>query len=58
MNIKECATECGKSEQTIRQWVKKRGLIASMGFKELSITPEDWKYFCDEHGIERKEAKD
>jgi len=55
MTVKECGIESGRSDQTIRWWIKKRGLKAKKkGFKELSISPEDWKDFCDEHGIERR----
>lgn len=59
MNIQEVAVDCGRSDATIRRWIKSKGLPSKKnGFKgEIFIDPMEWKDFCDEHRIERRGEK-
>ena len=55
MDIKEAAKDSGKSTDTIRRWIKKRGLVVEkVGFTgEIYIDPLIWERFCDDNLIKR-----
>jgi len=58
MTIKDCAADCGRSEKTIRRWIKTKGLsFRREGFRgTIIIDPVDWENFCITNYIRRKNA--
>ncbi len=57
MTLMECATDCGRTYQTLLRWVKAGKIpYKRIGFKEIFIEPEDWHKFCADNGIVRKGA--
>ena len=59
MNLMECATDCGRTYQTLLRWIKKGDLpYKRQGFKDIVIDPEDWEKYCTDNGIVRKGESD
>ena len=55
MNIQEIASECGRSDMTVRRWIKSGLLPAKRkGLREIYIDSVDFDKFCTDNGIVRK----
>lgn len=55
MTINECAFDCGRTDQTIRRWIKDRLFpIEKIGLREIYVNPDIWIKFCNDNNIRRK----
>jgi len=55
MTLEECATDVGRTYQTLLRWIKEGDLpYKRKGKKEIYIDPDDWEKYCNHHGIVRK----
>jgi len=56
MTLSECAKDVGLTKQAVYKWIKKFKIpTKKTGLRDLYIDPEDWRKFCEEHKIVRRE---